>query len=384
MKKVVVLGSTGSIGRATLEVIEHRKKDFQVSALAARSNLDLLIAQVKQFHPKLVITGDHAQLSNLQNKLKKLKVTVLAGIDGMVEASTHSTVDIVVMAMSGLDGIFPTIAAIEKRKRIALATKEILVSFGKIIMDKARSFNTEILPIDSEQVALHQCLNGNKLSEVKRVILTASGGPFYQRKSTKKIKLADALNHPIWKMGKKITIDSATLMNKGLEVIETVRLWNLVPKQVEVLIHPQSLIHSMVEFTDGSILAQLAIPDMRLPIQYALTFPERLPSLTPFFDFSKFSHFDFFQPDFDKFPCLKLAYQTIQKENGYPCVLNAANEVVVEAFIADRVNFSRIPDITAETLTAYEPKPNLHLTQLISVDKWARNYARKLISKEQS
>lgn len=384
MKKVVVLGSTGSIGRATLEVIEHKKNDFQVFALAARSNLDLLVAQVKQFHPKLVITGDNAQLSNLRKKLGRIKISVLAGIDGMVAASTRPAVDIVVVAMSGLDGIFPTIAAIEKRKRIALATKEILVSFGKIIMEKAYSYNTEILPIDSEQVALHQCLNGNKLSEVKRVILTASGGPFSQRKSLKKVKLADALQHPIWQMGKKITIDSATLMNKGLEVIETVRLWNLPPKQVEVLIHPQSLIHSMVEFADGSILAQLAIPDMRLPIQYALTFPERLPSLTHFLNFSKFRHFDFSLPDFNKFPCLGLAYQAIQKERGYPCVLNAANEVAVEAFLGGKVNFSDIPKIIAKTLAAHKSKQSLNLAQLISVDKWARNYANKLISKEQA
>jgi 1-deoxy-D-xylulose-5-phosphate reductoisomerase len=384
MKKVVVLGSTGSIGRATLEVIEHKKNDFQVFALAARSNLDLLVAQVKQFHPKLVITGDHAQLNNLRNKLGSIKISVLAGIDGMVEASTQPEVGIVVVAMSGLDGIFPTIAAIEKRKRIALATKELLVSFGKIIMEKARFYNTEILPIDSEQVALHQCLNGNKLSEVKKVILTASGGPFFQRKSLKQVKLADALQHPIWQMGKKITIDSATLMNKGLEVIETVRLWNLSPKQVDVLIHPQSLIHSMVEFADGSILAQLAVPDMRLPIQYALTFPERLPSLTPFLDFSKFRHFDFFLPDLKQFPCLRLAYQAIQKGRGYPCALNAANEVVVEAFLGGRVNFSDIRKIIAKTLAAHKSKQSLNLTQLISVDKWARNYANKLISKEQA
>jgi 1-deoxy-D-xylulose-5-phosphate reductoisomerase len=384
MKKVVVLGSTGSIGRATLEVIEHRKKDFQVFALAARSNLDLLVKQAKRFRPKLVITGDNGQLSNLRKKLGAIKISVLAGIDGLIEASIQPEVDIVVMAMSGLAGVFPTLAAIEKRKRIALATKEILVSFGKIIMEKSRLYNTEILPIDSEQVALHQCLNGSKLTEVKKVILTASGGPFLQRKSLKNVKLSDALRHPIWQMGKKITIDSATLMNKGLEVIETVRFWNFSPQKVEVLIHPQSLIHSMVEFLDGSILAQLAVPDMRLPIQYALTFPERLPSLTAFLDFSKLRNFDFFRPDLKKFPCLKLADQAIQKDNGYPCVLNAANEIAVEAFLSQKLNFAHIPKIIAKTLAAHQPKRPLNLAQLISVDKWARNYAIKLISKEQS
>jgi 1-deoxy-D-xylulose-5-phosphate reductoisomerase len=384
MKKVVVLGSTGSIGRATLEVIEHRKNDFQVFALSGHSNLDLLVAQAKKFHPKFVITGDNAQLSNLRKKLSSIKISVLAGIEGLVEAATQPTIDIVVMAMSGLDGILPTLAAIEKRKRIALATKEILVSFGKIIMEKAHSRSAEILPIDSEQVALHQCLNGNKLSEVEKIILTASGGPFSRHKSLKSIKLADALHHPIWQMGKKITIDSATLMNKGLEVIETVRLWNLSPKQVEVVIHPQSLIHSMVEFKDGSILAQLAVPDMRLPIQYALTFPKRLPSLTRFLNFAEFHHFDFIQPDFKKFPCLELAYQAIKRGKGYPCVLNAANEIAVSAFLDRRINFSDIPKIISKTLTAHKPRPSLNLVQLVSIDKWARNYANNLISKERT
>ncbi len=379
MKKVVILGSTGSIGQASLEVIEHLKSDYQVFALAARSNIDLLVKQTKKFRPKVVITGNNDKLPELKKSLASTKTLVLAGIKGMIEASVSPEVDIIIVAMSGSDGIFPTCAAIEKRKRIAIATKEILVSYGKIVMEKALSHNAEILPIDSEQVAIHQCLNGNRLTEIKRVILTASGGPFLHRKSLNNVRLIDALKHPVWKMGKKITIDSATLMNKGLEVIETIRLWNLVPNQVEVVIHPQSLIHSMVEFIDGSILAQLAFPDMRLPIQYALTFPKRLPSLLNKFNFSQYSSLEFIKPDLKKFPCLKLSYQAIQKDNGYPCVLNASNEVAVQAFLTQRIKFSKIPKIIAQTLNAYRPKITRRLEDLIAVGIWAKSYIAKLI-----
>lgn len=383
MKRVVVFGSTGSIGRAALEVIAHLKDEFRVFALAARTNVELLVKQVKRFKPKVVIINDQDKLSDLRKKLSSTPVSVSVGIDQMSEIACHPKVDIVIMAMSGTAGIFPIWAAIEKRKRIALATKEILVSFGKIVIEKAKHYDAEILPIDSEQVALHQCLNGNKLSEVKRVILTASGGPFRHHSNFYNIKLTDALNHPVWKMGKKVTIDSATLMNKGLEVIETVRLWSLSPKQVFVLIHPESVIHSMVEFIDGSILAQLAVPDMRLPIQYALTFPKRFPTLLTRYDFTKFCRLEFDLPDYKKFPCLKLAYQAIEKNNGYPCVLNAANEVAVAAFLNSRLKFYEIPQIIAKTLNAYKPKKTLNLTQLLNTDKWASEYAAELIRRKQ-
>ncbi|MEO0115789.1 MAG: 1-deoxy-D-xylulose-5-phosphate reductoisomerase, partial [candidate division WOR-3 bacterium] len=343
-------------------------------------NVKLLAEQTQQFKPKLVIIGDETKTEELRQRLNSDKIAILTGQDGMSEAVSQPEVDIVIVALSGLGGTLPTLAAIEKKKRIAIATKEILVSFGKIIFEKANDSGTEILPIDSEQVALHQCLNQRKLSEVKRVILTASGGPFWQKSNLNNIKLADALNHPVWKMGKKITIDSATLMNKGLEVIETVRFWNLAPEQVEVLIHPQSLIHSMVEFLDGSILAQLAIPDMRLPIQYALTFPKRQSSLLKRLDFTKFSRLEFHKPNLKKFPCLNLAYQAIEKDNGYPCVLNAANEVAVKAFLKRQLKFSQIPQIIAKTLTAYKPTANLNLSQLITTDQWAQDFATKLVN----
>ncbi|MEO0094048.1 MAG: 1-deoxy-D-xylulose-5-phosphate reductoisomerase [candidate division WOR-3 bacterium] len=380
MQKVVVLGSTGSIGKSALEVIEHLASDFQIFGLAAWSNVKLLAEQTQRFKPKLVIIGDETKAEELRQRLNSDKIAILTGRDGMSEAVSQPAVDIVIVALSGLGGTLPTLAAIEKKKRIAIATKEILVSFGKIIFEKANDSGTEILPIDSEQVALHQCLNQRKLSEVKRVILTASGGPFWQKSNLNNIKLADALNHPVWKMGKKITIDSATLMNKGLEVIETVRFWNLAPEQVEVLIHPQSLIHSMVEFLDGSILAQLAIPDMRLPIQYALTFPKRQSSLLKRLDFTKFSRLEFHKPNLKKFPCLNLAYQAIEKDNGYPCVLNAANEVAVKAFLKRQLKFSQIPQIIAKTLTAYKPTANLNLSQLITTDQWAQDFATKLVN----
>ncbi len=380
MQKVVVLGSTGSIGKSALEVIEHLASDFQIFGLAAWSNVKLLAEQTQRFKPKLVIIGDETKAEELRQRLNSDKIAILTGRDGMSEAVSQPAVDIVIVALSGLGGTLPTLAAIEKKKRIAIATKEILVSFGKIIFEKANDSGAEILPIDSEQVALHQCLNQRKLSEVKRVILTASGGPFWQKSNLNNIKLADALNHPVWKMGKKITIDSATLMNKGLEVIETVRFWNLAPEQVEVLIHPQSLIHSMVEFLDGSILAQLAIPDMRLPIQYALTFPKRQSSLLKRLDFTKFSRLEFHKPNLKKFPCLNLAYQAIEKDNGYPCVLNAANEVAVKAFLKRQLKFSQIPQIIAKTLTAYKPTANLNLSQLITTDQWAQDFATKLVN----
>jgi 1-deoxy-D-xylulose-5-phosphate reductoisomerase len=381
MKRVVILGSTGSIGRASLQVIEHLKSDYQVFALAARTNIDLLTKQAKKFRPKTVIAGDSNKLPDLKQRLAATKISVLSGINGMNEAAAHAKADIVIIALSGSEGIYPTIAAIEKRKRIAIATKEILVSFGKIVMEKALNNRTEILPIDSEQVALHQCLEGRKLSEIKRVILTASGGPFLKRKNLKNIKLSDALNHPIWQMGKKITIDSATLMNKGLEVIETIRLWNLSPNQVDVLIHPQSLVHSMVEFIDGSLLAQLAIPDMRLPIQYALTFPSRLPSLLNKFDFFQYRYLQFLKPNFKKFPCLKLSYQAIQSDNGYPCVLNAANEVAVESFLNHIIKFPQIPEIIKKTLKGYKPQQKNQLEDLIAIEKWAKSFAKRLIEK---
>ncbi len=380
MQKVVILGSTGSIGKSALEVIEHLAPDFQIFGLAAWSNVKLLAEQTQRFKPKLVIIGDETKAEELRQRLNSDKIAILTGRDGMSEAVSQPEVDIVIVALSGLGGTLPTLAAIEKKKRIAIATKEILVSFGKIIFEKANDSGAEILPVDSEQVALHQCLNQRKLSEVKRVILTASGGPFWQKSNLNNIKLADALNHPVWKMGKKITIDSATLMNKGLEVIETVRFWNLAPEQVEVLIHPQSLIHSMVEFLDGSILAQLAIPDMRLPIQYALTFPKRQSSLLKRLDFTKFSRLEFHKPNLKKFPCLNLAYQAIEKDNGYPCVLNAANEVAVKAFLKRQLKFSQIPQIIAKTLTAYKPTANLNLSQLITTDQWAQDFATKLVN----
>uniref|UniRef100_A0A7C6EBD8 1-deoxy-D-xylulose 5-phosphate reductoisomerase n=1 Tax=candidate division WOR-3 bacterium TaxID=2052148 RepID=A0A7C6EBD8_UNCW3 len=384
MKKVVVLGSTGFLGQRALEVIKHLASEFQIFGLAAHSNTDLLARQAKRFRPRFVIIGDSTRLTELKQKLGGfLKCAVLTGIAGMTEAVTQPEADIVIVCLSGLDGILPVLAAIEKRKRIAIATKEILVSFGKIVMQRAKKYDAEILPIDSEQVALHQCLAGNNLSLVKRVILTASGGPFWHRKNLNNIKLTEALRHPIWPMGKKITIDSATLMNKGLEVIETVRFWNLPPQKVEVLIHPQSVIHSMVEFLDGSILAQLAVPDMRLPIQYALTYPKRLPSLLAQFDFTKFPNLEFFPPNLKKFACLKLAYQAIEKDNGYPCVLNAANEVAVKAFLQGKLKFSQIPKVISQTLRAYHPpqaNSSLTLKQIIATDQWAQSYCLKQIT----
>lgn len=381
MKRVAIFGSTGSIGKATLEVIKHLQTDFSVLALAARSNYPLLTEQIITFKPKIIAITEEKFKDKLYQRVKKevKAITILSGESSLVELAQFSQIDILVMAMSGTTGLMALIKAIENKKRIALSTKELLVSFGKIIMQQAKKYQAEILPIDSELVGIHQCINNYHPQQIKRVILTASGGPFLYRKHLKNITIRDALKHPIWKMGKKITIDSATLANKGLEVIETARLFSLPPQKIEVLIHPQSIIHAIVEFNDNISLATLSYPDMRGCIQYALTYPKRLPSLIPKLDLVNRPNLEFYQPDFKKFPALKLAYQAAFADGTAPCVFNSANEVAVNSFIAGVIQFNQIPQIIQKTLSALPYVKNPNLITLLKYQKMATDYAERLV-----
>jgi 1-deoxy-D-xylulose-5-phosphate reductoisomerase len=382
MKKVAIFGSTGSVGRSTIEVIRHLKSEFKISALAAGTNYQRLVKQVIETKPKFVITSDvktKEKLHKLLTKVNAGKITILTGEHGLSQVAIDDEIDILVMAMSGTKGIIPLIKAIEEKKRIALSTKELLVSFGSIIMQKANQYDAEIIPIDSELAGLHQCLSGRNPDEVKKLIITASGGPFFKRKNMSNISISEALKHPVWKMGKKITVDSATLANKGLEVIETSRLFSIPPEKIEVLIHPQSIIHALVEFNDNSTLAQLSLPDMRLCIQYALTFPKRVKSLVQSLDLSKQKKLEFYSPHQNQFPALKLAYQALKTDGTAPCIFNAANEVAVGYFLAGKISFNMIPKIIDRTLKALPLINNPTLLDLLKYEERALKYAERII-----
>lgn len=374
MNRITVLGSTGSIGVSSLEVIA-KLPGFSVFALSAQTSTDQLLEQALRFRPQRVVVTDKNCCRDLQNRLTKEGIELLCGDEGLALVSASSETDVVLVALSGSQGIEATLAAIEAKKRVGLATKEILVSFGSIVMAAVKKSGASLLPVDSEHSAIHQCLAGQNQTSVKRILLTASGGPFLNRKNLASIKPRDALQHPVWKMGKKITIDSATLMNKGLEVIETQWLFGIRPGDIEILIHPEGIIHSMVEFVDGSVLAQLAQPDMKLPIQYALTFPERQPSLVKPLDLLTLRRLHFLPPDMKKFPCLGLAYQAAHDGGSYPCVLNAANEVAVELFLAGKINFPQIPIIIEKTLTAHQGSVSANLEELRAIERWAKTYS---------
>lgn len=382
MKKVAVLGSTGSIGKATLQVIEHLKSDYAVYALAAKNNYRLLAEQVRKTKAKIVVTNDEQTKIQLTKSLSKTQirnVEILIGEAGLNQIASDKQVNVLVMAMSGTMGIIPLLKTIENKKQIALSTKELLVSFGEIIMSYANKYNVSILPIDSELAGLHQCLNQHNLNQIKRVVITASGGPFYNRKNLKNITIADALKHPIWKMGRKITIDSATLANKGLEVIETSRLFSLPSEKIDVLIHPQSVIHAMVEFVDNSIIAQLAKPDMRACIQYALTYPIRESSLIKPLDLATYQKLEFYRPDKHRFQALKLAYQALKIGGIAPCLYNTANEVAVSKFLERKIDFNSISRIIRQTLNHMPKIKNPKMTDLLKYEKIARAYAQGLI-----
>jgi 1-deoxy-D-xylulose-5-phosphate reductoisomerase len=378
-KRIAILGSTGSIGTRTLDVCRYLSNEFEVVALTARNNIGLLAKQVAEFNPHLVGLMDDRTRDSFISKYQPNinKKNILIGIEGLTEIVTDTRVDIVVVATVGAIGLLPTISAIKAKKWIALANKEVLVMAGDIVMPLAEKNRVPIIPIDSEHSAIFQCLTAGKHTEIKKIILTASGGPFRTSKTDfKKITVKQALSHPTWSMGKKITIDSATLMNKGFEVIEATHLFNIPADKIEVVIHPESIVHSMVEFIDKSIIAQLSVTDMYLPIQFALTYPDRKPNPIPSLDLTKLGELTFAKPDFNRFPCLRLAYDAVNAGGTMPAVLNAANEIAVSAFLDGKIPFSDIPKLIERTMNEYRVIPHPTLEQILEADTWAREKAK--------
>ena len=380
VRNIALLGATGSIGQNSLEVLKNFPERFRVTYLTANKNIDLLRKQVTEFQPRGVVVLDEENASAMK-KLVDGSVEVLSGEAGLQEVVSRDDVDIVISSLVGFAGLKPTIAAIKQRKTIALANKETLVVAGELIIALVREYGVELIPIDSEHSAILQCLAGEDRSDIARLILTASGGPFLStpREEFGSITVEHALSHPNWKMGNKITIDSATLMNKGLEVIEAHWLFGLPPQRIEVVIHPQSIIHSMVEFVDGSIKAQLGLPDMKIPIQYALTYPDRLPMNSTRLDFPTLQSMTFFKPDKEKFRSLQLAYDALSLGGTTPAVLNAANEIAVHAFLQRKISFDRIPDIIERSLGNHRLKASPELEEIIETDRQTRDFAERLL-----
>jgi 1-deoxy-D-xylulose-5-phosphate reductoisomerase len=380
LKGIAILGSTGSIGTNTLKVIERLPDRFRVMGLSAGSNLGELSQQITRHRPHVVSVREEADAEEIRRRFPE--VSVGTGIQGMVDAATHPDADILVSAAVGAVGLVPTLRGIEAGKMVALANKETLVVAGEIMTRAVKEAGTTLLPVDSEHNAVHQCLAGRKGPSLRAIWLTASGGPF--RNATmdemKRARPAEALNHPTWRMGPKITIDSATMMNKGFEVIEACWLFDVKPSQVRIVIHPQSTIHSMVEFTDGSFIAQLGVTDMRLPIQYALTYPERLETGLSPLNLEQPLTLDFHPPDIERFPCLQLAYQAAETGGTVPAVLNAANEVAVNAFLDEQIGFLQIPEVLGETLARHSRQEASDLETVLAADGWAREEARRLIA----
>jgi len=374
-KNLSILGSTGSIGCSTLEVAKHL--GFSVMAIAAKSSIDLLEIQAKQFKPSLIAVFDGEKAEELKKRLPSFKI--LSGYEGLCEVASFEKSEVVVSALSGAIGILPTIAGIKAGKDIALANKEVLVSAGEYVMQLVKAKGVRMVPIDSEHSALFQCLEGKDPKTVRRLIITASGGPFfrYPTEKLKQITFEDALKHPTWRMGIKITIDSSTLMNKGLEMIEARWLYDIPETNIDIVIHPQSLIHSMVEFIDGSILAQLSITDMKLPIQYALTYPKREPSLVPFFDLTREHRLEFSPLDQERFRCVPLAYEALKKGKSAPCFLNAANEILVKRFEKGEIGWLDIQDILEDLMQKHVTREVDKVEEILVVDELAREEAYK-------
>jgi 1-deoxy-D-xylulose-5-phosphate reductoisomerase len=380
-KKIAILGSTGSIGTQTLEVVAAYPERYEVYALCAHRSIDKLIEQARTFHPEVVCIADETLYPALCEALSDLEIKVWAGEDAIAQMVTMPSIDVVVAAMVGYAGLRPTIEAIKAGKTIALANKETLVVAGEIICALAQQYHAPILPVDSEHSAIFQSLVGEDHSEIEKILLTASGGPFrtYTLDQMRQVTAADALRHPNWEMGAKITIDSSTMMNKGFEVIEAKWLFGVPVDKIEVLVHPQSIVHSAVQFTDGAIKAQLGAPDMRLPIQYALSFPERLASDFPRVDWTQMTNLTFEQPDLQRFPNLQLAYEAMRRAGTVPCVLNAANEVVNLAFRQNKCGFLQMTDIIAQTMdkTSFIASPTYE--EYVAIDKEARIKAQELL-----
>jgi 1-deoxy-D-xylulose-5-phosphate reductoisomerase len=372
---IAILGSTGSIGVCALNVIKNHKDRFKVSAISGHGNLDLLKQQINEFHPKICVITDENQRGFI-NKEDFKGTKIIFGCDGLIEAAISAETDILLAATTGLASLSPCIQAIKAKKRIALANKEILVAAGEYIIQTALKYKCEIIPVDSEHSAIFQCLQGVPGKYLKRIILTASGGAFRDLKKDelKKVTAQMALNHPNWNMGKKITIDSATLMNKGLEVIEAKWLFNLSPDEIECIMHPQSVIHSMVEFTDNSVIAQMSYPSMEIPVQLALTYPERLPvSLKPL-DFKTLKSLDFKEIDTEKYPCLNLAYSALKKGGLYPAILNSANDEAVRLFLEGKIGFTEIPAVIEKALEKFDGGIKAEPESVYYIDKQIKSF----------
>ncbi len=385
MKKIAILGSTGSIGKSTLDIIEKNPERFKVVALAAGENIDEIKRQIEKFHPLIVSVINKEKAFKLKETIRS-DIEILYGAEGVKNVASFFDADIVVSAISGAAGLMPTLAAIKAGKNIALANKETMVIAGDIVTKMSRKNGVKILPVDSEHSAIFQCLEGQNRSFLKRVILTASGGPFLNlsKRELNNVKPNQALCHPKWKMGKKITIDSASLMNKGLEVIEAKWLFEVGFDKIDVLIHPQSIVHSMVEFIDGSVTAQMGIADMRIPIAYALSYPERIENNLPRLNFIQTNNLQFYKPDTEKFRCLQLAYKAGIEGGTYPAVLNAANEVAVEAYMGEKIKFTDIPGVIEKILNAHDSVKEPSLEEIMQADSWARVEARKSIERKKS
>jgi 1-deoxy-D-xylulose-5-phosphate reductoisomerase len=382
MKNLSILGSTGSIGENALKIVEKFPERFKVKALAAKNNVALLAHQIDYFRPELSVVFDEENAAELKKLIPAgTGVEIMHGVAGYNTAATLSGVDMVVTAMVGAAGLLPTLVAIDAGKDIALANKETLVMAGEIVVKRASEKGVKILPIDSEHSAIFQCIAGSRMEDLDRIFLTGSGGPFLNRplEEFDEIKPEDALNHPIWQMGRKISIDSATMMNKGLEVLEAKSLFGVSHDRIEILVQPQSMIHSMVSFKDGSVMAQLGIPDMKGAIAYAMSYPERLPLDQGLPDFAGIGALTFQKPDFEKFPCLALAYEACETGETLPAVLNAANEIAVEAFLGNRISFVKIPDLISETMDRHNVVKNPTLADIIEADGWARKIAGEMI-----
>ena len=384
MKSVSILGSTGSIGLSTLSVVDSLPDRFVVAGLAAGRDLEGLARQVARYRPRLVSIADERDIPALKENLRALGVDKLPEIafggEGLIAVACMDGVDTVVSATVGAVGFLPTYKALAMGRRVCLANKETLVMAGELMTRAAIESGAELLPVDSEHNALHQCMRGEQLREVKRLILTASGGPFRQTplERMREATVEEALAHPTWQMGSKITIDSATLMNKGLEVIEAGWLFGFAADRISVAVHPQSIVHSMIEMVDGSIIAQLGVTDMRLMIQYALTYPDRLPTELPALGFDKLARLEFFEPDLERFPCLRLAYEAMREGGTMPAALSAANEIAVASFLNRRTKFMDIPRVIEATMEAHQTVPCSSIEAVLEADRWARSHAENL------
>jgi 1-deoxy-D-xylulose-5-phosphate reductoisomerase len=382
MKRILLLGSTGSIGVNTLEIVRTYPEKFKIAGLTVNKNIEELEKQIKEFNPKYVVVTDQLKAAELKKKIGS-RCEVLSGEGSLAEITKRGDeYDILLSAIVGFAGLEPTIEAIKQKKRIALANKETLVVAGEIIINLCKEYGAELIPVDSEHSAVFQCLVGEDKFYINKLILTASGGPFLYKaiSDLKTVTLSEALNHPNWKMGNKITIDSATMMNKGLEVIEAYWLFNLPKEKIDVVVHPQSIIHSMVEFIDGSIKAQLSRPDMKLPILYALTYPERLRYRGVLTDFKKIGQMTFFEPDFNKFVSLKLAYDVIDEGGTAPCILNAANEIAVEKFLSGKIKFLQIPELIKDALDNIKIIRQTTIESVYECDLLTREYLNKKLN----